>query len=238
MNRARFGVQVIAVFALIVLVSWPEQRQLRAVTVWRTNGTLVPRRGSIDQDQRVLAGQSDQRRARLGWGRYERTSMVTSDPLWRKLYDNPLEPRNEFVTPGPVTALGGKINAIIGRARTALNTPIPYARLLLRNIRSGVVEAQATANEQGQFTFLDVDPSGYIVELVGPDGSIIAASEMVSISAGDVRETMVLVAAARSIGATFGGSLASTANDPVTAATSAGVTKVTQPARCASPPCQ
>lgn len=238
MNRVRFGVQLVVVSALVVLVSWPEQRQLRAVTIWRANGTLVPRRRSIDEDQRVRAGQADERRAALGRGRWERASMVTNDPLSRKLYANPLEPGTEFTTPDLVASLGGKINALIGRARTALNTPIPYARLILRNITTGVVEAQATANEEGRFTFLDVNPSGYIVELIGPDGSIIAASELVSIAAGDVRETMVLVSAARAIGATFGESLASTVNEPVSAAASTGVTKVTQPASCASPPCQ
>ena len=42
---------------------------------------------------------------------------------------------------------GGKLNALIGFAKTALNAPIPYARLVLRNIRTGQIVARITADE-------------------------------------------------------------------------------------------
>ena len=117
--------------------------------------------------------------------------------------------------PLEVLQAGGSINAIMGRARTSLNTPIPYARLVLRNIRTGAIEARATANEEGRYTFLDVQSSAYVVELIGPDGSVIAASEMVALAIGDVRETTVRVAAnARAAAAAFGGRLAGTLTAP------------------------
>jgi hypothetical protein len=239
MNRARFAVQAIGVFALIVLVSWPEQRQVRAATLWRPNGTLTPRRATIDEDRRVRAGQDAGRRAIVGRGPgYHQMSAVTDDALASKLYGDPLNPPRGFVTPTAIADLGGRTNALVGRARTTLNTPIPYARLLLRNMSTGLVDAQATADEEGRFTFLDVDPSAYIVELVDTNGAVLAASGLVPISFGELRETTVRVASARAIGGTFGGSLAPTANEPVAAADNSGVEKVTQPPVCVSPPCR
>jgi hypothetical protein len=127
-----------------------------------------------------------------------------------------------------VAALGGKLNALLGFARTSLNVPIPYARVLLRNIITGQVMARGVANDQGMFSFLDLDASSYIVELLGPDGSVIATSSIMSMARGDVRRTEIrAAAAATTVAASFGNALTGTLDTAANVASSNGVTKTT-----------
>jgi hypothetical protein len=206
MSRARLGLQTTLVLTAIALVSWPEFRSARSASVWRYTPEAVYAMEANDLTQYQYA--DDTRAGRVGTGRARfsgspdgtvvggaggRTEGNTTRPVFL-----PLE----------VLEAGGTINAVMGRARTSLNTPIPYARVLLRNIRTGAIEARATANEEGRYTFIDVDASAYVVELIGSDGSVIAASEMVALAAGDVRETTVRVSAnALATAAAFGGRL-------------------------------
>ena len=125
-------------------------------------------------------------------------------------------------------ALGGKLNALLGFARTSLNAPIPYARVVLRNIITGRVMGQAIANDQGMFSFLDLDASLYIVELLGPDGSVIATSSMMTLARGDVRRTEIrAAAAATTVAASFGNALTGTLDTAANVASSNDVTKTT-----------
>ena len=237
MIYARFGLQALAVLALVVLVSYPDHRQLRAVSVWRAGGPLASG-GNVDD---VLARYAD-RRVEIGFGSIglERTSAAggSANSLLRRLYENDVEGRRrQFTTPAAVLMLGGKINGIIGRVRTTLNASVPHARLVLRNVVSGQVEARATADEEGRFTFLDVMPSGYVVELVGPDGAVLAASELVSVDLGDLQETSVRVSASQGPPALFGNTFTSTSDEPLATAEEDGVNLVAAPERCVSPPC-
>jgi hypothetical protein len=125
-------------------------------------------------------------------------------------------------------ALGGKLNALLGFARTSLNAPIPYARVVLRNIITGRVMGQAIANDQGMFSFLDLDASLYIVELLGPDGSVIATSSMMTLARGDLRRTEIRApAAATTVAASFGNALTGTLDTAANVASSNDVTKTT-----------
>jgi len=86
-----------------------------------------------------------------------------------------------------------------------MNTPIAYARVVLRNLRTGQIHARTVANERGEFSFVDLEANAYVVELLGPDGSVVAASPMVSMARGDVRQTELRVAAsATTVTASFG----------------------------------
>jgi hypothetical protein len=132
------------------------------------------------------------------------------------------------VTPAAVTVLGGKLNALVGFARTSLNTPIPYARVVLRNIRTGQVLARTVANERGEFSFVDLESNVYIVELVGADGSVVAASPLVMMARGDVQRTELRVASAAStIAASFGNTLAPTLEQATAVAASRDVARTT-----------
>ena len=224
MSRARFGIQAVFVLALIALVSWPERPQGRSASVWRTDGPIVAGR-----DGQRFRGAARGGRFEIGYGsaRLDRTTAALTSPMARKLYGHDVEGGRRYTTPAAVLALGGRINAILGQAQTTLNAPVPFARLVLRNIATGEIEARATAGEDGRFTFLDVMPSGYIVELLGAEGVVIATSAFVPIELGDLKETIVRVSG-QPVLAMFG-TLAGTADEPLDAAAGSGVNRVTAP---------
>lgn len=92
---------------------------------------------------------------------------------------------------GPGPAAAARATAIRGHAWTADNTPIPAARLRLRNVTTGKVEAVTIANEAGQFTFSDVEGGSYLVELVNDAGSVLAVGHLFSIGPGEIVGTFV-----------------------------------------------
>jgi len=102
-------------------------------------------------------------------------------------------------TPGAIAAFGGRDNALVGLAQNSLNAVIPRARVVLRDIRTGEALQQTTADELGQFSFIDLVPGDYVVELLGPDGSVAAASEVLTTSKGGLLRTVVRVAAATTV---------------------------------------
>jgi hypothetical protein len=230
MKRAHLGIQAAIVLMMVAFVSWPQfrpvLRPVGAQSVWRY--------GPSDAQQALAADAA----------RYSDTGVIrrTSVPVGRPRFTTDLpEPQvgsaqgagnlgadATWYTPQAVAMLGGKLNALVGLARTSLNAPIPYARLLLRNIRTGQVMARTTANEQGQFSFLDLDSSQYIVELVGLDGSVVASSQMVALARGDVMQTEVRSAAsAAAVRATLGNSLAPSMPQVTKVASDGDVTRTT-----------
>jgi hypothetical protein len=224
MSRARLTFQALIVLGLIVLVSWPEQRHLRAISVWRAKShgqAAGTRSGALPERRRTYT---------VGYGSYGSSAGAGAN-LQRKLDENDIERRRHFVTPDAVLALGGRFNGVVGYVRTSMNAPLGFAHLVLRDIATGLVEARATADEKGRFTFLDVLPSGYVVELLGPDGSVLAVSEQLPVALGDVRQT--LMRTPTDLGAFR--VLGSTAQAPVAAAEADGVTRVAQPDRTVSP---
>jgi hypothetical protein len=90
------------------------------------------------------------------------------------------------------------------------------------------VLAQTTANEEGQFTFVDVEANTYIVELLGADGAVVATSMMVTMARGELRFTEVrAAAAAAAVKASLGNTLTPTAPQATTVASSNNVTRTT-----------
>jgi hypothetical protein len=231
MTPSRFGLQALMVVALIALVSWPEPRQVRAGAFWQGKNPLLggdtvePQRGRSERD-RFLIGYGSASEYRIGG--------AAAEALRRKLYDQNVEGRRRPV-PSGVLALGGKINAIVGYARTSLNGPMPFARLMLRNTETSLVEARGVADEKGRFGFLDLLPAGYIVELLDRNGAVIATSPIVMIEVNDLKETTVRATGRRML-TSFGG-LEPTAREPMDAAANQGVNRIVAPERCASPPC-
>jgi hypothetical protein len=135
--------------------------------------------------------------------------------------------------PDELLALGATINGILGDARTSTNAVIPFARVWLRNVRTGEIEARAVADRSGQFVFLDIRPTGYVVELIdGPDGAAIAASALVSVGLGELRRTTLFVPVGGA--AAISGAVAG-APQTIAAAVDTGVSRVGQPERAVSP---
>ena len=234
MTPVRFGVHVLIVLILMLAVSWPELGQVGAVSVWRVGGPLSGGRGVVR-----VAHRSGDGAGRFGFGStaYAPSTGVGGNALRERLSTDSVEGKRRRGIPEGVLALGGKFNAILGRARTALNSPMPGALLVLRSLTTGRVEARATANEAGEFLFLDVMPSDYVVELVGAGGEVNATSESLTVDVGDLVETTVRGASQSALKALFGSVMHGTANDAVSAASRDGVTQVTAPERCVSPPC-
>jgi hypothetical protein len=191
------------------MVSWPQYRPVRAASIWRYTPEALARAQAEELTPFTYEDEARQTRRTTTAGFSGNSAAGAVTPERRRT--NVEEASRAFTPPAAVTEAGGEINALLGRARTSLNTPIPYARVLLRNIRTGAIEKRATTNEEGRYTFLDVSDSAYIVELIGSDGSVVAASEMVAMAAGDVRETTLRVSAnANATAATFANRLGGT----------------------------
>lgn len=193
MRRTHLGVQAAIVLTMVAFVSWPEFRPVRAQSVWRYAPDAV-----------LLARTQDAERFRGDKNRNNQTAFSTP-----------------FMTnagsPGyasqPVAGAAGLVNALTGKALTSLNAPIPYARVILRSILTGQVVAQATASADGQFSFVDLDPNLYIVEVVGANGAVLGTSTMVAgMKRGEQRTLEVRVAsAAAAVRSAVGNTLTATA---------------------------
>jgi hypothetical protein len=94
-----------------------------------------------------------------------------------------------IVTTHRMEAVGSA--SIMGTAWKADNTPIPQAKVRLRDVGSGKTLAAAIANEAGQFTFSDIEPGSYIVELVSDKGRVLAVGHTLAVGAGETIVTFV-----------------------------------------------
>jgi hypothetical protein len=208
-------VQTAIVLAMVASVSWPQFRPVRVQSVWRYAPAAVLEARTIDA-------------ARFGGDARTQPAAPLKDAYTTAIDLGNARPDVSYVTPAAVTVLGGKLNALVGFARTSLNTPIPYARVVLRNIRTGQVLARTVANERGEFSFVDLESNVYIVELVGADGSVVAASPLVMMARGDVQRTELRVASqASTIAASFGNTLAPTLEQATAVAASSDVARTT-----------
>jgi len=81
--------------------------------------------------------------------------------------------------------------SILGNAWTSDNTPIKDARLRLRNVATGKIEANTVANEAGQFTFANIEGGSYIVEMVNDAGRLLTVGHVFNIAPGETVGTFV-----------------------------------------------
>jgi hypothetical protein len=84
-----------------------------------------------------------------------------------------------------------RVTAIQGIAWTATNAPIPHAKLRLRNVSIGKIDAVTEANDAGQFTFANIEPGVYVVELVNETGTVLAVGHAFTIAPGETVATFV-----------------------------------------------
>lgn len=81
--------------------------------------------------------------------------------------------------------------AVLGNAWTADNRPIPAARLRLRNLTSGKVDAVTVADDAGRFSFRNIAEGIHVVELVNEVGSVLTVGHVFSIAPGETVATFV-----------------------------------------------
>jgi hypothetical protein len=189
---------------------------VRAQTIWRYSPEAALEARTADAARYTSAPAASSRR-------------VSIDPSPTPPSPTPLAVNVEQFgfTPGPIAVLGGRNNALIGLAQNSLNAVIPRARVVLRDIRTGEALQQATADDLGQFSFVDIAPSDYIVELLGQDGSVVGASEVVTTSKSGLLRTVVRVAAAATAVVAVLRELSPTLPQVNTLATGSDVTRTT-----------
>lgn len=120
---------------------------------------------------------------------------------------------------------------IQGNAWTADNSPVPYAKLRLRNVITGSIAAVAQANDAGQFTFGNIEPGSYVVELVNDSASVMAVGHLFSIATGETVATFVRLGTRTPW---FSGFFANAAAAVASSAASQGITALAPVGRPAS----
>jgi hypothetical protein len=88
-------------------------------------------------------------------------------------------------------AVGVRAAEILGAAWNADNTPIAGARLRLRNVSTGKVDATTVANDLGQFAFSDVAIGAYLVELVTDGGRLLTVGHTFTVGPGETVATFI-----------------------------------------------
>ena len=83
------------------------------------------------------------------------------------------------------------LSTIQGNALSSTNGQLGPASVRLRDARRGrIVETQLT-DKAGTFAFKSVDPGTYIVEIMGNDRTVLAASQLVNVNAGQAVSAIV-----------------------------------------------
>jgi hypothetical protein len=94
---------------------------------------------------------------------------------------------------------------IQGNTLSANNSPLPDSLVRLRDARYGRIVASQVTDKSGIFSFRTADPGTYVVELVDKTQSVRAASELLSVAAGETASAVVkLPFAAAPFGGVFG----------------------------------
>jgi hypothetical protein len=100
-------------------------------------------------------------------------------------------PGAKSVVPRVAGARSDVLTIIQGNALDSANGPLPRTLMRLRDARFGrVIETQLT-DKSGMFAFIVVDPGSYIVELLGQDRTVLAASQILTVNAGDTVSAVV-----------------------------------------------
>jgi hypothetical protein len=122
--------------------------------------------------------------------------------------------------------------SVHGVVWNADNTPFPNSKVRLRNLQTGRADATAAANEEGRFTFENLESGSYVIELVGDDGRVIALGQSFRIEPGETVATFVRLGVRQP---RFAGLFSNAAAAVISAASSAGVTAIGSQAPPASP---
>ena len=81
---------------------------------------------------------------------------------------------------------------IQGNALSSTNGALANIGVRLRDARIGQIIDRQTTDKSGLFVFRSVDPGSYIVEILGRDqASVLAASQVLNVSAGDAVSAVV-----------------------------------------------
>jgi|SRR5215471_7438497 len=80
---------------------------------------------------------------------------------------------------------------IQGNALDSTNRQLANATIRLRDARYGGILGTQITDDSGLFAFNNLQPGSYIAELIGNDDTVLAASELLNINAGDAASAIV-----------------------------------------------
>jgi hypothetical protein len=83
------------------------------------------------------------------------------------------------------------LTTIQGNTLTSTNGPLPGVIVRLRDARIGRIVDTQVSDRSGLFEFKVVDPGVYIVEIMGDDQTVLAASQLLSVNSGEVISAIV-----------------------------------------------
>lgn len=133
-------------------------------------------------------------------------------------------------TSGP--GMSARSTAVRGVVSNADHSPLPNAKVRLRNLQTGRVDAAATANENGQFAFNSLEGGSYVIEIVDDNGKVIAVGQSFRVERGETVATFVRLGTRRP---GLSGLFSNTAAAVIAAASGVGVTAIGSQAPPASP---
>ena len=107
-----------------------------------------------------------------------------------------------------------------GVAWNSDNSPIPSAKVRLRNLENGRIVSSGQTTDDGQFSFGNVMPATYAVELVSEDGKVLAVSQSFRVESGQTVSTIVRLTSRKPW---FVGMFSNTAAVAIAAASSVGL---------------
>jgi hypothetical protein len=121
---------------------------------------------------------------------------------------------------------------ILGTAWRGDTTPLPQARMRLRDVHTGRGIARTNTDTDGRFRFDGVDPGAYVVELLASDDKVLAVGDLFSVTAASQSITLVRLSAKAPW---FGGFWGNAAAAVIAAASTLGVTANGSSGRPVSP---
>jgi hypothetical protein len=109
------------------------------------------------------------------------------------------------ITSMPLAAApAGKASAfqqggINGIARGADKAPLPNYTVRVRNAADGQIAGTTTTSAAGSFTFADLQPGSYVIEIVDAAGRVVGLSPAIAVTAGAAVSVTVSATAAGAI---------------------------------------
>lgn len=98
--------------------------------------------------------------------------------------------------PANVFAAGKAIaqtNGAISGTATVDGKPLGNVTVRLRNVDNGSLVGETKANAQGQFSFSGLGPGNFVVETIGPNGTILGTSPVIALTAAAMVATGIAV---------------------------------------------
>jgi hypothetical protein len=99
-------------------------------------------------------------------------------------------------TPRSVTAtlsVNPDKSVIYGTALDVNAAPLPHAPVRLRNLDTKTIEQTSTTNVLGEYVFVALPDTSYVVEIADAPGRVIAVGDVISTRAGEITGGVVIV---------------------------------------------